>query len=253
MHHQAFWTALVLASPGCVVVGEVGSGVAGTRTLQLEDFTALSLHNPIDVRTNEGDAVVGTFTCDDNLLDNVRFVVEGERLVIDTPVGQQMQPRVPCFAEITTVGLESITSNASGDVDAQTVGGSQLAITLSGSGQVGVEDLAGVEGLTIDSRASGDVRVERVAASSLSVTQSGSGNVTVEGIGDQLDLEMSASGDFRGSSLTVMDATVRISGSGDARFAATGTVTGRLSGSGDLTVDGNAVIMVQTTGSGDVR
>jgi hypothetical protein len=52
--------------------------------------------------------------------------------------------------------------------------------------------------------------------------------------------------------LVVIDADVRVSGSGSARVNASGVVTGSLSGAGDVVVSGGAEVDVEVSGAGRV-
>jgi hypothetical protein len=89
---------------------------------------------------------------------------------------------------------------------------------------------------------------------SLSVDISGSGEVTATGRTDALDLDIAGSGEADLSALVTTDATVGISGSGEARVAPTGTARLSIAGSGDITLTTRpAKVESNVSGSGDIH
>ncbi|MEM6930608.1 MAG: DUF2807 domain-containing protein [Myxococcota bacterium] len=265
-------TLAITLSAACTIIGEPGSGVAATETLDLPAFDAVRLTNQIDLEIMEGDAVAGEVTCDDNLLDNLRFEVREGTLVIDTPLGQEIRPRTDCFAVITAVGLRglaltgsgdiaaadfaelsSIASSASGNMVVASTGASGVDVDQSGSGDVELLDASGAATVTTDTSGSGDLTIGAIDAGSVEVDLRGSGNTTLDGMTDELVIQSRASGDVDAAALEAVDVEVDLSGSGNASVSASGEVTGRISGSGDVIVNGDASISVTTTGSGRVR
>jgi len=268
------WTALLaLPLAACALVGERGSGVAATEALELPSFDAIRLTNQVDLELTDGDAIAGEVTCDDNLLDNLRFAVRGDgTLVIDTPPGRSIRPRTDCFAVITTVGLTGLALSGSGDVEADRlpalsevrssgsgeirVAGTDarsLDVRTSGSGSVDVGDAPDATTVVLDGSSSGEIVVDGIDAELVEATQSGSGTLTGSGTTDTLLVTLSGSGDLRARDLEAVDVDVDISGSGSADVHATGTLTGRLSGSGDVILFGDASVDVRRSGSGAVR
>lgn len=243
--------SLALLLTNACIVGEPGSGVAATETLDLAPFSAVDLRNQLDLEIDEGDAISGEVTCDDNLLDNLRIEVQNDALIIATRSGMPIAPRVRCVISVTGIDVREITASGSGDVDAADFASLDV-VRLSGSGDVAVGGTGSTD-LLIDASSSGDCRIDGIDADVVTARLSGSGGVTVDGTADTLILDMSSSGDCDAGGLSAVDVDVDISGSGDATVRASGTVSGQLSGSGDLTVNGDATVNVSTSGSGDVR
>ena len=267
------WTALIACLPAAACfIGEPGNGVSTTETLDLRAFDGLHLTNQIDVSIVEGEAIAGEVTCDENLLDNLRFEVRDGILVIDTPLGREIRPFTSCFAEITAVGLQSVQlsgsgnldvgdfaelsrvqSSASGDLVVDRTRAGSLAIELSGSGNVDVVDAPNAQDVQVDAFSSGDVQIDGLLAEVVAISMGGSGDVTLSGETARIDLSIGSSGNLQARDLATTDAEVELSASGTADIFATGLVSGRLSGSGDLIVRGPATIDVRTSGSGSVR
>jgi hypothetical protein len=103
------------------------------------------------------------------------------------------------------------------------------------------------------SNGSGDLLITGYDQSSLTLNIAGSAEITASGRSDALDLTIDGSGDASLGDLTVRDARVDISGSGDARIAPTGDVKVAIAGSGDVALTTRAANVNSTvTGSGEV-
>lgn len=100
---------------------------------------------------------------------------------------------------------------------------------------------------------SGDLLINAYDQPSLRLDISGSAEVTASGRTDALDLDIAGSGEASLADLTTRDATVDISGSGDARIAPTGDVRVTIAGSGDVALATRPANLNSTvSGSGDI-
>jgi len=146
-------------------------------------------------------------------------------------------------------GLE-LTSTGSGDVEVASLQG-PLRATLQGSGELEVEGQ--ITAVEVHCSGSGDVTVEGIASEQgVEASTSGSCGVDLVGKAPRAKLSVSGSGPIDGEELTVVDAVVNGSGTGDIELRATGRVTGTLSGSGGLELSGGAAHEVAVRGSGKV-
>ena len=132
--------------------------------------------------------------------------------------------------ELTLPSLESLEVDGSGDVESD-VAGDDLAITINGSGEVGIDD---------------------IDAGTVSLTISGSGDVELNGRSDALDISIDGSADVRADGLDSKDVAVELDGSGDIDVSASSTLAVSLSGSGSVTYDGDPEITKDISGSGEV-
>ena len=100
---------------------------------------------------------------------------------------------------------------------------------------------------------SGDLLINAYDQPSMRLDISGSAEVTASGRTDALDLDIAGSGEASLADLTTRDATVDISGSGDARIAPTGDVRVTIAGSGDVALATRPANLNSTvSGSGDI-
>jgi Putative auto-transporter adhesin, head GIN domain len=188
-----------------------GSGVRSTQARSVGEFQRVRASLSGDVHVVVGQAARVEVSCDDNLLEHVRTrVVDGE-LQIDTD-GQSMAFRESLRVEIACPAL--------------------AGATLSGSGALKVEGLAG----------------ERFEAS-----LSGSGDLSARGKVAQASLSLTGSGELDCRELQVQEAQVSLAGSGDVHVQATGGLSVSISGSGDVRYSGApARITRSVAGSGTI-
>lgn len=104
-----------------------------------------------------------------------------------------------------------------------------------------------------DLQGSSDVTLRDYDQDTLAVALAGSGDVTATGRTRALDLDITGSGDVDLSDLATTDATVDVSGSGQARIAPTGEADVSIGGSGDVDLTTRPARLIQDiSGSGDV-
>jgi hypothetical protein len=104
---------------------------------------------------------------------------------------------------------------------------------------------------SIEVNGSGDVEAT-ASGGAVRISINGSGDVEITGTADSLDVEIDGSGEVDADDLPVGDAVVGISGSGDVRVYATGTLDVDISGSGTVTHRGGATVTSDISGSGSV-
>lgn len=135
-------------------------------------------------------------------------------------------------AYISAKRLTSLTMSGSGSMDVlNPLNGSELAVTLTGSGSI------------------------KATANTKSFTGviSGSGSLSLSGKANNANLTVSGSGQFGGKNFSVNDLSVQISGSANVYIAASEKIEAVISGSGNVYYSGNATVQKTTIGSGRVR
>jgi hypothetical protein len=114
--------------------------------------------------------------------------------------------------------------------------------------------ITGVTARNISLSGTGRLEFENVDLDRLHLAISGSGSAAGGGRADHLDLAMSGSGNADLSRLTVRDANIHLSGSGNVRVSPSGTVSLAASGSGVVRMTRQpARINQSVSGSGGVR
>ncbi len=106
-----------------------------------------------------------------------------------------------------------------------------------------------------DIRTAGDVTVNatNLKTDSLGIHVAGAGTVTASGHAGRETIDLVGAGRYTGDDLTSDDATVSITGSGDAIVAAAKTLHVNVTGAGRVEYIGDPVVTQQVIGAGSVR
>ncbi len=126
------------------------------------------------------------------------------------------------------------------------------SLTMSGSGNITVEDKITGDNLALNVSGSGTIKTS-VDVNRFSGVISGSGGINVAGTADEANVVVSGSGSFSGKTLNVNNVNTQISGSGGVNIIANQTLNAAISGSGSVSYTGNATVEKRIVGSGRVR
>ncbi|MGI4022142.1 MAG: head GIN domain-containing protein [Janthinobacterium lividum] len=126
------------------------------------------------------------------------------------------------------------------------------SVSLSGSGDLKIENQFNANKLELRLSGSGDFR-GAVNVKTLEASISGSGDFSISGKADESTVSISGSGDYHGSDLMTKSTAIRVSGSGDATIYASENVEASVSGSGDVHYSGHPKNVSKVAhGSGDI-
>jgi len=207
---------LVLITIAMLAVGCTvtrGSGVVATDQRDLSGFNRIKVSGSATVDVTIGSEWSVVLEADDNILPLIETNLAGNTLDIGTKSGVTFLTSNPIHVSITMPALEAVDISGSGELSAPGIG---------------------------DSR-------------SLAVDISGSGRVSVSGAADEVNITVSGSGAFAGREFQTADATVSISGSGEAIIWATERLDAQVSGSGLVRYVGNpGQLSTDISGSGSV-
>lgn len=117
-------------------------------------------------------------------------------------------------------------------------------LRISGSGDIYVTDDVINNDMEMDISGSGNIRMDKLMTGYLDVNISGSGNVEIEdGEADEEILNISGSGDLHFSNVIARKVMTTTSGSGDIRIHVTGELRSTISGSGSVYYKGQPAIL----------
>ena len=186
-----------------------GSGTRVTQGRETTEFKAIVVRGMADVHARIGNERRVNVSTDDNLVDKVRTEVRDGTLFVDLERGSY-QFRSGVVVDVTVPSLERLEISGSGDATIDGLGCSNLALGISGSGNIVANGT--VDALSANVSGSGDLDLSRVVARAATVSISGSGDIEVQAT-ETLDASISGSGDvmYRGPALV----RSRISGSGE--------------------------------------
>lgn len=125
---------------------------------------------------------------------------------------------------------------------------------VSGSGRAEIQSTVKTEDLELNVSGSGNIYTTGLEVENLECGISGSGNIKLGG-GKAADAEVSisGSGSFSGDMTECETMEVQVSGSGNCTCNVTGSLEASVSGSGNVTYSGNPRVDARVSGSGRVR
>ena len=126
------------------------------------------------------------------------------------------------------------------------------ALSVRGSGSVSGEGLK-APALKIVLAGSSDVKLHKLSLDEASLKISGSGNAELSGKAARLSLSISGSGDINTRELEADEVSVSIAGSGDASVNARKALGVSIAGSGSVDYVGDATVKTSVAGSGHVK
>lgn len=233
--------AAIVTFCSCIwdVIGERGNGVSVDTTIEVPEFSSISVPSSVDVYyTQTSGAQSLTLTCDENLLEFFLIKVEDGALVVSTKPGVSLRPKVKTYLTVSSPVLEEVRLSGSGDIHigSPIVSEGDFAIRISGSGDVETSGTVSCRNFSARTSGSGDAFVAGVTAASAEFKSSGSG-------------------DLESDSVTADEISVALSGSGDCELVCrnAGIVQVRISGSGDCTLSGSAATLANLSLSGSGR
>jgi len=201
--------------------GEADLGPSVTRTLTWDGGQALRIDTSVDVEYAQGPEARVVVTGPKGLADRVRL--ENGRLYLAD--GQERA--------VVTWGRHGVDGWSESDA---------LRVVVT------APDVT-----RFDVNGSGDLSIRDYDQPTLAIDIAGSADVTANGRTDALDLDISGSGEADLEALTLTDARVDLSGSGEARIGPSGQATVAIAGSGDVTLTTRpAKLTTDISGSGDV-
>lgn len=211
--------------------GIKGEGPTVKETLKVDDFESFTLAFSGNVYVKQGNTQSVVVEGQKNIIDNIETEVNGKHWRIKFDKSVRKHDGVKIYITVRTLTEASISG--SGDIfsEGKFTGLGDFKTRVSGSGDIHMD----------------------VEAKTVSSSISGSGGIKLRGSANTLDIQISGSGDVYAEDLEVTDCTVRVSGSGDCKVHATGSLDVRVSGSGDVKYKGNPRVKAKMSGSGDVE
>jgi hypothetical protein len=199
------------------------------------------------------DFTVGTFNA-------VRLVAHFDLVVnVGTPSSVRAQGD-PAALDLLDIRTEGQTLVAGVKPNVQWPPNARVTITvttptltaaeLNGSGDISVGPLH-TDSFEVTLGGSGDIEARELTLAGITVSSAGSGRIRLGGSADDATIKLSGSGEADLTTLATKRANVSVSGSGSLTLEASETVKGSISGSGDVHVTGGASCSLSSSGSGD--
>lgn len=250
------------------------NGEIVTEEVSLESFSRIELQMEAEVYITQGDESSVRIEASDNIMNILVTNVSKDELTLRTERSECIRGKSDVKFYVTTPDVEAITLSGSGFIVNETaLTGSELDITLSGSGDIDLSDLdysssymniSGSGKITIDefvvtdleakTSGSGKTTISDLNASNVSMRVSGSGSMNFDGENaERLDATIGGSGKLYAFDFPAERVEINVSGSGDCEVTANDELDVNITGSGSVYYKGRPNINQRITGSGKIK
>lgn len=209
-----------------------GNGILSTESRGISDFSGIYVTTDFNVEVNYGTETSIEIQADENLLQYIETYVRNDDLLIEIDQDRCLESQNPIILTVTTPNLEKLINSGAGNVDIYDFEVSEMSITLSGSGDVGVYNVN--------------------ISDELSLINSGTGDISCEGKALSGDCLLSGSGDIDADDLKFNTCDIILSGSGSVDVYVVESLEVNLSGSGNVRYQGSPDVRSRITGSGSI-
>lgn len=230
----SFCFLLILGS--CNIIGGErikGNGNIKTENRQAASFVNVSVSGNIDLYVHQDSAYNVRVEADENLLEYIEIITEGEDLIIRPRKGYNLNGTRDIKVYVSSPSYNKLEASGSCDIKGENIIKSEtrLDIDLNGSSDVNME-----------------INVPEVRAE-----LSGSGLIALSGITKNFSVTGSGSTDIKCMDLKSENVSVRISGAGSAKVFASVKLDVHVSGSGSVEYKGSATVNQNISGAGSVK
>lgn len=230
---------LMLASLLAISCGYIGGkkvrgdGNWTTNDRVVSNFDEVQVSGAIDVYVTQGPLQPVKIEADANLQEYIEVLVSGNRLVIRTKQGFNLDPTNDMKVRVTAPVYKNIEVSGACDVT------SENQITSTEKIEMGVSG-------------AGEIKMD-ISAPEVTVGLTGAGSATLKGETKKFDISLSGAGHIRCFDLKSETANVDITGAGSAEVFASVAIKGNISGAGSVKYKGGGSPDVRTTGAGSVN
>lgn len=235
----------------------VSNSIRGNRDIQskefsIDDYSSVRLTGLAKMiyQQKPGSAPYLTIEIDENLLPYLDPVVEGGELKLKTT--ENINP-TKYIIYTNSSSLTGASLSGSGNLTLENaIETDNLDLTVRGSGKI-TAGIIKCMGLSSSVSGSGSVQIDSLEAESFNSSVSGSGKVTVKGAVEDSDIDISGSGRIEAQGMTSQKVKSRVRGSGSIRVHAVESIDANISGSGRIYYKGDPQNKnVSKSGSGKI-
>ncbi|MBC7904621.1 MAG: DUF2807 domain-containing protein [Gemmatimonadaceae bacterium] len=230
-------SVIILAGTSCRFVGGKrikGNGNIKSKEHSVSSFKNVDVSGAVDVYVSQGPLAPVKIETDENLLQYIEVIQEGDKIIVRTKKGYNAR---------STQGIKAyVTSPLYNHID------------VSGACNIiGQNKITNAEDLSLEVSGAGDIRMD-LNAPSVRAEVSGSGSVELKGDTKSFDLELTGAGKAKCFDLRAENVKVDISGAGDADVFASVKLSADVSGAGTIVYKGGATNVSQhVSGAGSVK
>ena len=222
---------IIFQLASCAVLPIKGNGNLVTSEKTFPSFEKINCAGSIEIHFHVSKVYQTVVAIDENLEEYVEIFAENNVLNIKTKNGHSISPTkftVDVYCPVLT------------------------GVTMFGSGSFKSADK--IIAPTFESNIAGSGKIEgTIECDNYSATITGSGKITIYGNSNDMDISIAGSGNFYGNELNTKNATVSITGSGNANIRVSDNLKAKISGSGNINYSGAPKVDSSVSGSGRIR
>ncbi len=210
--------------------GIKGEGPIVEQTLDVSDFTGVSLAISGEVILKQGNQTSVVVKGQQNIIDNIETDVFGQTWKIRFDKNVRNHKNVVIYITMPTLTEAYVSGSGKMESKGAFSNLKDLDIAVSGSGKLSLD----------------------VDANAIESAISGSGDIHLAGNSHEMEVQISGSGELEGFNMNTKNCDIRISGSGECEVSVSDNLEVRVSGSGDVFYKGDPRVRSKISGSGDV-
>ena len=217
----------------------MGKRVTGNGNIKTTEHTVGSFKNvevsgAIDLFVAQGETKPVKIETDENLLQYIEVVQEGDKIIVKSRDGFNLRPTGKIKVYVTSQVYSQIEVSGASNITGQT-------------------KIANPEKISMDVSGAGDINMD-IDAPAVSAEVSGAGSVNLKGQTKTFDLTLTGAGKGHCYELLSESTKVDISGAGEADVFASVKLDAQVSGAGGVTYKGGATnVNQQVSGAGSVK
>ena len=210
-----------------------GNGNVTTQSRSAGPFNSIDVSGSINVYARQDSSPAIKVEADDNLLQYIETVGDGDVLRIRTEQGYNLSPSRQIKVYVSSPNFKKFEASGACDIfsDGKISSGSEIEIDLSGTCNTTL-----------------DVNSPRISAD-----VSGACTVGLKGQTKEFRIQGSGSTTLKCFDLMAENVDVDISGAGNAEVYASVKITGSISGAADVSYKGSAQTDIHTSGASSVK
>jgi hypothetical protein len=227
-----------------------GNGQVTSEARQLASFTKVEVAGAYTVYVNHDSKSEVKIEAESNLIQYIRTDVKNGILTIDN--SQNINPEFDIKIYVKTPHVNALLLSGSGIIEADSLGGDNAEVDISGSGFI--ETFIIADHVVVNNSGSGQIKLEFAdSTKTLNYNTSGSGLANFSGWVNSANFDISGSGNINALNLVPGELNATISGSGNMNVNVIDFLNVDISGSGSVFYTGNPELDINITGSGSVN
>jgi hypothetical protein len=221
-----------IALSACSTTTVRGSGNVVEESREVSGVTGVNLATISDLTITVGDTESLRIEAEDNLMEYFETTVRNGKLRIETQDNIKLETTKPVRYYLTVTGLDTIQITSAGNIEAPDLVAEEFSLTISSAG---------------------DLKMGELNADTLEVDIGSTGNLDIAGgeVKSQ-NITIGSTGNYAAQDLASDEAEVRLRSTGSATIWVRDQLQANLSSSGDLRYRGDPTVDATTSSTGEV-